>query len=92
MGKENNQRTKQDFVRGRASNGALVTKEMTIKEVLRKYPEATSVFIDYGLHCVACAFAQEETIEEAVKVHQINLEEFLADLNEVVNKIQPRKK
>ena len=92
MGKENNQRTKQDFVRGRAPNSALVTKEMTIKEVLKKYPEAASVFIEYGLHCIACSFAQEETIGEAVKVHQINIEEFLEDLNEVVNKIQPRKK
>ena len=76
---------KKEKTQGRAPNSALVTKEMTIKEVLEKYPKATSVFINHGLHCVACAFAQEETIEEAVKVHQINLEDFLEDLNKKIN-------
>ena len=63
-----------------------ITKEMTIKKVIEKYPEAISVFVDYGLHCVACAFSQEETIEEAVKVHQINLGKFLEDLNKKISK------
>ena len=63
-----------------------ITKEMIIKKVIKKYPEAISVFIDYGLHCVVCSFAPEETIEEAVKVHQINLEEFLDDLNKITSK------
>lgn len=61
-----------------------ITKEMTIREVIGKYPQVLSLFMDYGLHCVGCVFAQGETIETAAKVHQINLDRFLEDLNKAV--------
>jgi len=64
---------------------AKITKEMTIKEVIQKHPKATFVFVDYGLHCVGCPLAQEETLEEAVKLHRIDLEKFLEDLNKAAN-------
>lgn len=65
---------------------AKITKKMTISEVMRKYPKTAFVFLDYGLHCVGCPMAQPETIEEAVKVHQIDLKKFLEDLNEAIGK------
>ena len=70
--------------RGRAQNKvcALVTKEMTIGEAIQKYPKTVFVFIDYGLHCVGCPVALRETIEEAAKLHRIDLKKFLKDLNE----------
>jgi len=63
-----------------------ITKEMTISEVIKKYPKTAFLFIDYGLHCVGCPIAQGETIEEAAKVHRLDLEKFLEDLNKVINK------
>ena len=63
-----------------------ITKEMTIGEVIRKYPKTVFLFIDYGLHCVGCPIAQDETIEEAAKVHRIDLEKFLEDLNKTIKK------
>lgn len=63
-----------------------ITKEMTIGEVIRKYPKTVFLFIDYGLHCVGCPIAQDETIEQAAKVHRIDLEKFLKDLNEIIKK------
>jgi len=87
VGKGKNQRTKQSFVRGRALKpSALVTKEMTISEVAQKYPKTAFVFIDYGLHCIGCPVAPDETIEQAAKVHQLDLNKFLKDLNNAANK------
>ncbi|MBT9165021.1 MAG: hypothetical protein DDT22_01056 [candidate division WS2 bacterium] len=66
-----------------------ITEKMTIGEVIRKYPKTVFVFIDYGLHCVGCPMAQieqGETIEEAAKLHRINLKKFLQDLNKVAKK------
>lgn len=63
-----------------------ITKEMTIGEVMGKYPKTAFVFIDYGLHCVGCPMAQPETIKEAAKLHRIGLKKFLKDLNKVVKK------
>lgn len=59
-----------------------IKKEMTIGQVLKKYPKTLFVFIDYGLHCVGCPSAQAETIEQAAKVHHLDLEKFLKDLNQ----------
>lgn len=64
----------------------IITKEMTIGEVIRKYPKTVFLFIDYGLHCVGCPIAQDETIEQAAKVHRIDLEKFLEDLNRTIKK------
>lgn len=63
-----------------------ITKEMTIGEVIRKYPKTVFLFIDYGLHCVGCPIAQDETIEQAAKVHRIDLKKFLEDLNKAIKK------
>ena len=58
-----------------------ITKEMTIAEALKKYPKTTFVFIDYNLHCIGCPMSGPETIEEAAKVHNLDLKKFLEDLN-----------
>ena len=60
---------------------AKITKEMTITEVIQKYPKALSTLLDYGMHCLGCPMAEPETIEEAVKAHNIDLKKFLEDIN-----------
>lgn len=63
-----------------------ITKEMTIGKVIKNYPKAVFVFIDYGLHCVGCPMALPETVEEAAKLHKIDLKKFLRDLNKTIKK------
>ncbi len=58
-----------------------ITKEMAVNEIIKKYPKTVFVFMDYGLHCAGCPMAQNETIEEAAKLHQMDLEKLLKDLN-----------
>jgi len=67
--KTKDQRTKFHFMRGRAQNKtcALVTKEMKITEIVEKYPQTLSLFLDYGMHCIGCPIAPDETLEEAAK-------------------------
>ena len=60
---------------------AKITKRTTIGQVVEKYPKAVFVFLDYGLHCIGCAISAKETIEQAAKVHRIDLKKFLKDLN-----------
>lgn len=62
-----------------------ITKEMTISEVAKKYPKTTFIFMDFGLHCVGCPMASGETIEEAAKLHRLDLEKLLEDLDKVAN-------
>lgn len=63
-----------------------ITKEMTVGDILKKYPKTIFVFIDYGLHCISCPLAQNDPIEDAVKIHQLDLKKLLKDLNKVAKK------
>lgn len=59
----------------------LITKEMTIGEVIKINENKAEVLMKFGMGCVGCPSAQAETVEEAAYVHGINLEELLEALN-----------
>lgn len=61
-----------------------ISKEMTIGEVVRNYPECVEVLMNFGMGCVGCPSAQAETIEEACRVHGMDVEQLIKALNEVV--------
>jgi hybrid cluster-associated redox disulfide protein len=62
---------------------AKITKEMTIGEVIERYPQAALVLMENGFHCVGCPASQAETIEQGAQVHQVDLDKLLSDLNKV---------
>ena len=59
----------------------MITKEMGIAEVVRKYPEATSVFRNHGMGCIGCIAARYESIEAGASAHGINVDDLVKDLN-----------
>jgi len=61
-----------------------ITKEMTIEDVVTKYPETMMVFMRHGLHCVGCHVSAFESIEEGSMTHGINVDALVLDLNKVV--------
>ncbi|MDM8310852.1 MULTISPECIES: DUF1858 domain-containing protein [Clostridium] len=61
-----------------------ILKEMTIGEVVRNYPDCIDVLFSFGMGCVGCPSAQAETIEEASKVHGIDVEKLIKALNDAV--------
>lgn len=63
-----------------------ITEGMSISEVLEKYPDTAEVFFAHGLHCLGCAAAHFESLEEAAKAHGIDLKKLVADLNSKANK------
>lgn len=63
---------------------AAITKDMSIMEVVTKYPETAEVFFRHGMGCLGCAVARFENIEQGAAAHGIDIEALLADLNKVV--------
>ena len=45
-----------------------VTKEMSIIEIVQKYPKTIEVLQSHGLGCIGCAAARFENIEAGAKV------------------------
>ncbi|WP_291651257.1 DUF1858 domain-containing protein [Clostridium sp.] len=59
----------------------MITKDMTIGEVIKVKENAPQILMDFGMGCVGCPSAQAETIEDAAKVHGLELESLLEALN-----------
>lgn len=64
----------------------VIKPNMIISQVIEKYPESIKVFFDYGITCVGCFLASEETIEQGISAHGIDVKKFLEDLNMVASK------
>ncbi len=64
----------------------MITKEMTIGEIIRSYPETLRVFEAYGLDCYECQIADFEALEHGAGVHKINVDELLEELNRIVSR------
>lgn len=62
----------------------MITKTMTIKEVLTLCPDAAPVFLSLGMHCLGCAMAHGETVEEAAHAHGHDADELVEKLNAAV--------
>ena len=61
-----------------------ITKEMSIMEVVQRYPDTMMVFMYAGMGCFGCHAAQFETIEEGALVHGIDADKLVDALNEIV--------
>ena len=61
-----------------------ITKEMSIIDVVQQHPETLEVFQKFGLGCIGCAAARFENLEAGAKVHGIDPEVMVQELNNVI--------
>lgn len=66
-------------------NGQLIAKDMTIGEVIKKYPSVIATLQATGVHCVGCHVAYDESIEQGFRSHGMSedqINQALVKLNE----------
>ena len=59
---------------------AAITKKSTIGEVLNMNIETARFFMEIGMHCLGCAMARGETLEQACLAHDVDPDAFLEQL------------
>ena len=64
----------------------MITKDMTITDIVEKYPEAVEVFSAYGMGCFGCMAARFENLEQGATAHGIDVDALVTDLNERIKK------
>lgn len=64
----------------------MITKEMTIGEVLQLDRRTAPVFMEMGMHCLGCPMSAGESVEQACAVHGVNVDEIVQKLNAVIGK------
>ncbi|MEI6131520.1 MAG: DUF1858 domain-containing protein [Bacillota bacterium] len=63
----------------------LVTKDMTIMDVLKVNRGTAEVFMRSGMHCLGCPSASGESIEDACYAHGIDSDKLINELNEFLS-------
>jgi hybrid cluster-associated redox disulfide protein len=92
MTKKNVKTSKKETIsteKAQVINKNLVTKDMTIGEILEKCPASAIIMASYGLHCVGCAISTSETLEDGCKSHMLSDEDInslVKDINKEIKK------
>jgi len=66
----------------------LVTKEMTMGDIIQKWPAAADIMQSYGLHCFGCHVNLFESLEQGVLGHGMDetaMHSLLDDLNKLAS-------
>ncbi len=63
----------------------MITREMTIAEIIASYPQTMQVFRSFGLDCMECQIADYEEVEHGADVHNVDIEQLLKALNEAIS-------
>lgn len=58
-----------------------VTKSTVISDIMMNAPDSVPLFQEIGMHCMGCAMANGENVEEACMAHGVDVDAFLARLN-----------
>src|SRR3989304_2981663 len=62
-----------------------ITKEMSINDCLKMYPQTKTVFTKYNMGCLGCMGASAESIENGAMMHGLDITEIL---DEIILKIK----
>lgn len=63
---------------------AKITKDMNILEIVQTCPDSLAIFQKYGLGCIGCAAARFENLEAGAKVHGIDPDEMVNEINALI--------
>lgn len=83
-------KTKQKKPAKKAAKKGLIAKSTAIGDVVSKYPQTVEVFARHGLHCIGCAIASFESVEQGARSHGIDVNKLLKDLNTAAKKKKQR--
>lgn len=61
---------------GHMQSNAVPTAEMTVDEVMRRWPSTIRVFLDFRMRCVGCPIAAFHSIVEACEEHGVDVDAF----------------
>ncbi len=59
--------------------------DLTVAEVLTCWPQTISVFMRHRMACIGCAIAPFETLAEVATIYDLDLNCFLAELEQVID-------
>ena len=65
-----------------------ISKDMIISDIIQIDANLVPILLNAGMHCIGCASAQGESLEEAALVHGLNPDELVDSLNGFLEKME----
>jgi hybrid cluster-associated redox disulfide protein len=84
MNKNSKAKPKLKIKQKEAKKIAKITKDSNLAETIQRNPKSVEVFLKNGLHCIGCAVAHFETINEGATAHGLTdeqIERMVEELN-----------
>lgn len=60
----------------------MITKDMTIQKIIEPNEGVAPILMAAGMHCLGCAMAHGETLEQACAVHGIDVDKLAKQIND----------
>jgi hybrid cluster-associated redox disulfide protein len=61
-----------------------LSAELTVADVLARWPQTIPVFFRHRMACVGCSIASFETLAEIAAVYNLDLGFFLSELEQII--------
>ncbi len=58
--------------------------ELSVADVLNRWPQTIAVFLRHRMACVGCAMSTFETLASAAAIYDLDLADFMAELNTII--------
>lgn len=58
-----------------------INKKMSFAEIMDKKPEAASLLMENGMHCMGCPMAMQETLEQGALAHGLDPDKLEEEIN-----------
>ena len=62
-----------------------INANLTVSELMRRYPRTSDVFIKRKMLCVGCPSQNYHTLEEVARIHGYDREDFLECISRTIN-------
>lgn len=60
-----------------------VNRKTLIRDIVNMGPKAIEILTNFGMGCIGCPSAQNESIEDAAAAHGVDVEKLLQSLNKI---------
>lgn len=62
-----------------------LSAELTVDQVVTRWPQTISVFLQHQMACVGCHMATFDTLEDVARIYGLSLDGFLGRLRQAID-------
>ncbi len=66
-----------------------LTANLTVAEVLARWPHVIPVFLSHRMACVGCVMARFDTLADVTAIYGLHLGRFLSELQQLISEATP---